>query len=323
MFFKNSHSFYIIIDNEILSKNTFIRGFEMKTAWFIEKSHRLDMDLRQQLQQVRAIHTQSELTLPVLVKLTKETEGEQRAEVFKACENEAKAEWCGEFSYFHGFHGNLSPAAIRILAEDERVERLYLDKRVTAYLDIASKATGVRAVQVEEGLTGKGVTIAVVDTGVHPHEDLTQPTNRIVAFKDFVNEKKTPYDDQGHGTHCVGDAAGNGTASQGLYTGPAMEANVVGVKVLDAEGGGQLSTVMKGIEWCIKNREKYSIRVISLSLGAIATESYRDDPLCQVVEKAWHRGIVVCAAAGNEGPAAGTISTPGHDPIILTVGTLI
>src|SRR5690606_13484017 len=140
------------------------------------------------------------------------------------------------------------------------------------------------------------------------------------AFKDFVKGKTSPYDDNGHGTHCAGDAAGNGYASDGKYKGPAPGAKLIGVKVLDKAGSGQLSDVISGIEWCIQNREKYNIRVLSLSLGSRTNSSYKDDPVAQAVEKAWDHGITVVAAAGNDGPDPGTISSPGIHPRIITVG---
>src|SRR5699024_3725732 len=123
-----------------------------------------------------------------------------------------------------------------------------------------------------------------------------------------------------HGTHCAGDVAGNAFQSDGQYIGPAPEASIVGVKALDKDGGGRLSTIIQGIEWCLNNKESFDIRVISLSLGAPAHESYRDDPLAQAAQKAWHAGIVVCTAAGNDGPSPETIGTPAIDPFIITVG---
>jgi serine protease AprX len=238
----------------------------------------------------------------------------------KKVENLCKQGCQGELSLLDAFYGELNPNTIQVLVNHDHVFRIYYDREVRAYLDIATKTTGARAVQIEEGLTGKGITIAILDTGVYPHKDLMEPKQRIIAFVDFVNNRTDPYDDHGHGTHCAGDAAGNGFLSQGLYAGPAPEANIVGVKVLDGQGGGKLSTVIKGIEWCVEKREELGIRILSLSLGTPALESYRYDPLAQAAERAWHLGLVVCAAAGNEGPHAGTISSPGHDPVILTVG---
>ncbi|HWI54704.1 MAG TPA: S8 family peptidase, partial [Desulfobacteria bacterium] len=170
------------------------------------------------------------------------------------------------------------------------------------------------------GATGEGIGIAILDTGIYPHPDLTSPVNRIVAFKDFVGKKTTPYDDNGHGTHCAGDAASNGLKSVGKYSGPAPQANLIGVKVLNKMGSGMMSGIIAGIQWCIDNKDTYNIRVLSMSLGAKATASYVDDPLCKAVEKAWDAGIAVCVAAGNEGPETGTISSPGIDPKVITVG---
>ncbi|WP_156291662.1 S8 family peptidase [Oceanobacillus salinisoli] len=203
-----------------------------------------------------------------------------------------------------------------LLNQCKSIKKIHYDRRVNALLDVASPA--VRADQLKQsGLTGKDVTIAIIDTGIHPHQDLE---NRIVAFQDFINNRNTPYDDNGHGTHCAGDAAGNGSLSNGAYQGPAPEANVVGVKVLDNIGAGSLSTVIAGIEWCIQNQSTLGIDVLSLSLGSTAVESAENDPVVRAVEAAWDRGMTVCVAAGNSGPSQGTIASPGISPKVVTVG---
>ncbi|GGA50732.1 serine protease AprX [Kroppenstedtia guangzhouensis] len=291
-----------------------------ETAWF-EKPDRFDPGLIQELRRFREIGGHEERdVIPVIIRLNREADSRRHQDVIDLCKNSSCNRYGGELGLVGGIYGKVSPNTIREMADHEGVYKIYHDREVRAFLDIGTKSVGVTDVRVREGLTGKGVTIAVVDTGIHPHDDLMKPVPRIVAFEDLIHGRKEPYDDQGHGTHCAGDAAGNGYRSEGLYAGPAPEAKLVGVKVLDKEGSGQLSTVIKGVDWCVVNKEKYGIRIISLSLGAPAVESYRDDPLAQAVEAAWHRGIVVLAAAGNEGPLPGTISTPGLDPLILTVG---
>lgn len=209
----------------------------------------------------------------------------------------------------------------KLLTNSEYIKKVYYDRPVKALLDIASSTIHADLVN-QSGDTGKGVTIAIVDTGVYPHQDLTAPINRIIGFKDFVNGLTNPYDDNGHGTHCAGDALGNGRASGGKYKGPAPEANIVGVKVLDSSGSGSLSTVMAGVEWCIQNKSVYNIRVLSMSLGSQANQPAKDDPVVQVVEKAWSAGIVVVVAAGNDGPNPQTISSPGISPLVITVGAM-
>lgn len=209
----------------------------------------------------------------------------------------------------------------KLMNEDCQIKKIYYDREVTALLDFASPS--IHAEQLnEQGLTGSDVNIAIVDTGIHPHQDLTNPTDRIIAFKDFINNKVEPYDDNGHGTHCAGDAAGNGFSSNGKYRGPAPEAGVIGVKVLNKMGSGSLSTIVSGIQWCIDHKEEHQIDVISLSLGATADESDCNDPLVQIVEKAWEGGIFVCVAAGNSGPDQRTIGTPGISSKVLTVGAI-
>ncbi|MDP4099423.1 S8 family peptidase [Paenibacillus sp. P96] len=202
------------------------------------------------------------------------------------------------------------------------VHRIYLDDLNKASLNVALPSIGASIVQENPGLTGKGINIAVLDTGVYPHPDLTKPVNRIVAFKDYIHNKSAPYDDNGHGTHIAGVIAGNGLSSDGKYKGPASEAGIVGVKVLDEFGEAFDSTVIKGIEWCISNRIRYSLRIISLSLGRAQLAPIKDDLVVQAVEKAVRSGLVVVVSAGNSGPSPRSIECPGTSPSAITVGAV-
>ncbi|TYP79078.1 S8 family peptidase [Paenibacillus methanolicus] len=223
---------------------------------------------------------------------------------------------------FSAFSTVVSRSCLDKLCNCKGVEKVYLDRKRSATLHVASPAIGAPQARRFSGLTGKGVNIAIVDTGVYPHPDLIRPLNRIVAFKDFVNGRKHPYDDNGHGTHLAGDAAGNGWASKGKYAGAAPESGIVGVKVLDALGDGYDSDIIAGIEWTIANRKRFRIRILSLSLGGPAVGGCQDDLLCQAVERAVRSGIVVVAAAGNNGPGQGTIESPGNSPSAITVGAV-
>lgn len=169
---------------------------------------------------------------------------------------------------------------------------------------------------------GEGVGIAILDTGIYPHPDFNTPYNRLVAFADMVNGRSTPYDDHGHGTHVAGDAAGSGLLSGGIYRGPASKAHLVGVKVLGEDGSGKTSDIIKGIQFCIENKDKLGIRVINLSLGHEARKKYQDDPVDQAVQKAYEAGLVVVAAAGNDGPDKKTVKAPGDSPYAITVGAV-
>ncbi len=185
-------------------------------------------------------------------------------------------------------------------------------------MDNANQTLGVDTLHAK-GITGKGVTVCVIDTGIAQHPDIK---DRIVGFQDMVNGKTEAYDDQGHGSHCAGIVAGSGKSSDGKFKGVAPEASLVGVKVLDANGSGTFSNVIKGIQWAVENKEKFSIDVISMSLGGPASKSYKDDPVSQAVEAANAAGITTVVAAGNEGPRGGTIGTPANAPSVVTVGAL-
>ena len=170
------------------------------------------------------------------------------------------------------------------------------------------------------GITGKGVTVAVIDTGIVPHPDLG---DRLIEFKDFCGGKdgvENAYDDNGHGSHCAGLIAGNGSKAGGKFKGPAYEANVVGVKVLGGAGGGSLSNIARGIRWCIENKDRLGIKVLSMSLGANANLHEKHDVIAQAVNDAIAAGLMPVIAAGNSGPGIKTIGTPAITKDALTVG---
>ena len=215
------------------------------------------------------------------------------------------------YTVINGFAANLPAAAINALAKNPNIFSISLDKEIQVNLNIAVPTVNSDDLWAE-GYDGSGVTVAVIDTGIYPHQDLG---NRIVAFKDFVNNKTAAYDDNGHGTHCAGIVAGAGTT----YRGAAPAAKLVGIKVLNRRGSGYNSAIIDGINWAVQNKATYGISVISMSLGGTVTQSSKTDPVCAAVRNAWNAGLVVVIAAGNEGPSASTIGTPGNEPMIITV----
>ncbi|MFC3419950.1 S8 family peptidase [Salinicoccus hispanicus] len=293
-----------------------------KRIWFEESGNRLDPGLIEQLRISRksTFQAASSSEIPVIIKYRRSCGEEEKDDLLRKCNIDSHNHLEQEIRIINSTKGQLTPEKIKEVKDHEAIERIYYDRPVSAYLDITDTQIGARGIREKHNLSGKGVTIAVLDTGIHPHADLTTPENRLVAFRDLINGETEPYDDNGHGTHCAGDAAGNGASSDGAYQGPAPESSVVGVKVLDGAGDGKLSTIIGGIEWCLDNKETYDIRILSLSLGGPAYESFREDPLSLAAQEAWHRGMIVCAAAGNSGPAAGTTGTPGINPFIITVG---
>ncbi len=217
-------------------------------------------------------------------------------------------------------HTQIPFSSLARLCQCGAVRKILTDRKKQTHLRFATPTIGATSAQ-QSGWTGKNIGIAVLDTGVYAHPDLIKPNNRIRAFKDYVNFKKKPYDDNGHGTHCAGDAAGNGFMSKGKYIAPAPDAHIIGVKVLDKKGKGYDSTIIRGIQWCIQNKEKYRIRILSLSLGGKAELTYRQDPVCLAIRQATRAGIIVVTSAGNSGPRSKTIETPGISPESITVGS--
>lgn len=172
---------------------------------------------------------------------------------------------------------------------------------------------------LNNNITGKGITIAVMDTGIFGHGDFD---NRIIGFKDLVNDRIGIYDDNSHGTHVAGICAGTGRVSNRKYAGMAPGSNIVMIKILDENGNGETKSVIKGIEWILKNQQKYNIRILNISVGTLPrTGSEEKSAIIESVENAWDKGIIVVAAAGNSGPQGYTITTPGISKKIITVGS--
>ena len=171
-------------------------------------------------------------------------------------------------------------------------------------------------------MANKNIGVAVLDTGIYRHIDFD---NRIIAFKDFINNRSIPYDDSGHGTHVSGIIAGSGKASNGRFKGIAPMSQIISVKVLDSYGNGRIGSVIDGTNWIINNKDMYNIRVANISFGTTPNNNIDIENtlnLIRHVENMWRNGIVVVAAAGNNGPAAKSITAPGTSHIIITVGSM-
>ena len=168
-----------------------------------------------------------------------------------------------------------------------------------------------------EGIDGEGVTVALVDTGIAKVADLS---GRVVGGVDFSGGSN-PYNDEfGHGTFVAGLIAGNGASSGGQYKGVAPKAKLVSVKIAGADGSSDVSHVLAAMQWTVSSKSEFGIRVVNLSLGTDSTQTYHLSPLNAAVERAWDSGIVVTVSSSNNGPGAGTVTKPGDDPLVITVG---
>ncbi len=172
---------------------------------------------------------------------------------------------------------------------------------------------------VASGVTGAGVRVAVLDTGI---TNLADFAGRLVDGVDLSGEQNPFHDSYGHGTFVAGLIAGNGASSNGQYLGEAPGADLISVKVAGSSGQTDLATVILGVGWVVDHQASDHIGVLNMSLGATPITSTVLNPLDMAVEAAWHRGIAVVTSAGNAGPFNGTILSPGDDPLVITVGAL-
>ena len=174
-----------------------------------------------------------------------------------------------------------------------------------------------------QGLTGKGIGVAIFDTGIGYHPDLfSAHTQRLAAFYDTVNGKNGYYDDNGHGTHIAGIICGTGAGSGGLFEGVAPGCHFVVIKVLNKNGEGNIENVLLGIRWLLDHYKEYDIRIVNISVGSTKGKDFDEtSPLVTSVNKLWSAGLTVFTAAGNHGPSPYSIGAPGNSRKIITVGS--
>ncbi len=180
----------------------------------------------------------------------------------------------------------------------------------------------------DDRFTGRDVTIAFLDSGFFPHTDLTTPHNRILAYHSIVAAEgdktslETPDPSSWHGMMTSVVAAGNGGLSQGFYRGIAPDASVVLVKLAKS---GRISeeSIQRGLEWVLAHRDEYRIRIVNISAGGDAEQSYLHNELAQTVERAVSEGLIVVCAVGNAGLAPGhPVLPPASAPSVISVGGL-
>src|SRR5438132_1512199 len=218
----------------------------------------------------------------------------------------------------------VTSSALDGLRRDARVAFIASDAVVTAASDekhfekpkgkpsAGNEAIGAR--QAWGTATGRGVVVALMDTGIADHPDLA---GSVVARVDFVNDGATSLDPGGHGTFLAGLVAAHGRT----FSGVAPDAKLISLRVLDAQGRGTMHSVLAAFDWVLHNRAAYRVKVLNLSFGAPQTTTYHRTLLAGVVESAWFAGVTVVTAAGNDGPKPGTVAMPGADPFVVTAGS--
>lgn len=182
------------------------------------------------------------------------------------------------------------------------------------------------------GITGKGVTVAIIDSGLWEHANLlndTQGNSRVIARYDAIRDigGKEVFDESGHGTHMASVLANslpvtdNGEVT-GSFKGVAPDVNLVAVKAFDIEGQGDFLDIVRAVQYVVDHKDELQVKVLNLFFAARPRWRYFLDPINQAIMKAWASGITVVAAAGNEGPDNMTIGSPGNLPYVITVGAV-
>ena len=244
----------------------------------------------------------------------------------------------------NGFSASVPSSSIATLSRSSSVRAVTPNGRVTlsGHTNVSpgtgkgtsydvTRAIGARKLW-EQGYTGSGVDVALIDSGVAPVRGLRQ-TGKVIHGPDFSWESQAEnlahFDTYGHGTHMAGLITGReGPAGAAYHTnehnhfGVAPDSRLISIKVADAKGLTDVTQVIAAIDWVIAHRHDagMNIRVLSLSFGTDGTQTYLLDPLSFAVERAWKKGIVVVAAAGNTGFGDLSLNNPAFNPFVIAVG---
>jgi len=160
----------------------------------------------------------------------------------------------------------------------------------------------------KQGYTGKGGRIALLDTGVFPHRDIAK---NIYFFKDYVNQKGSAYDDNGHGTHIAG-----------IICAMAPRVELFVFKILDKRGNGSTENALRALDWILLYHKKYQIKLLNFSMGYLPNANpVLQQQLMEKLERLWEEGVVIVTAAGNNGPKENSITVPGISRKVITVGS--
>src|SRR3984885_4520766 len=256
----------------------------------------------------------------------------------------ARAHVIGKLPIIHGLALQMTAGQAQSLANNPDVHAVSLNTTVATqslppgyHLPMMPGSQGVSSAQLQTtypqtlgvtplwkfGVTGTGVGVAVIDTGVDgalPDFAGTDGHSRvIVSAVDNSNAN--------HGTDVAGIIAGNGDNRagsdplHGQYIGVAPNANLISLKVSDESGNATVLDVIYALQFAVQHQSQYNIRVVNLSLDSATPQSYKTDPLDAAVEATWMHGIVVVVAAGNRGNTPGAVQySPANDPYVITVG---
>lgn len=227
---------------------------------------------------------------------------------------EKKIEIISEYLFIKSFFVSATKQQIAFLSRLGSVKYISANSSALALMNVARSVLKMP----ECDLSGEGVGVAFIDTGICKHPDFCIGKNRIKKFVDLVGNRKDAYDDNGHGSFVAGVCAGSGASSCGRYKGFAPRSNIYALKALDKNGEAYSNRILSAMEWVYDNHKKENIKVVCMSFGSEPL-GY-NDPIMNGAEELWRSGVIVVAAAGNSGPEFASIKSPGVSRKIITVG---
>ncbi len=298
---------------------------------------------------LRALLAQAEGDTRISVIVQKATLGDEAEALVRSLGGEVVRSW----SIIPAFLANLSADAIHRLARSGLIRWISWDSPMVkqdkggadaisligAYLNAYNATIGATTAW-NYGYKGKGIAVAVVDSGITPKTDFLAGTSsrdsysRVRANLTFAGTaltyssrvNTTTSDLFGHGTHIAGIIGSNGASSGGTFLGVAPEVNLINLRVADYNGRAFESDMVDALQWIYDHHKDYNIRVVNVSMNSATAQSYHTSPLDAALEILWFNGIVVIVSAGNNGGAStmgtepGVLYPPANDPFVITVG---
>lgn len=219
-----------------------------------------------------------------------------------------------EYLFIKIFYCLATKSQILSISDYAEVAYISSSQEASSLMYISRKILGVE----RSNLSGAGVGVAFIDTGIEPHADFVLGENRVYGFVDFINGRKFCYDDNGHGTFVCGVCSGNGALSAKNYCGIAPRSRIFSLKALNKNGEAGANKILSAMEWVYNNHVKNGIKVVCMSFGSEPLG--KNDPIMIGAEALWNDGVVVVSAAGNSGPQVQTIKSPGVSAKIITTG---
>lgn len=219
-----------------------------------------------------------------------------------------------EYLFINSFYVQATKKQIGMLSRWAEVKFIAANSTALMLMHVARRVLNMPQNQ----LSGKGVGVAFIDTGIAKHCDFCLGKDRICKFVDFVSNRTRAYDDNGHGTFVAGVCAGSGASSGGKYKGIAPQANIYALKALDSHGEAYSNKILSAMEWVYDHHKQDNIKVVCMSFGSEPL-GY-NDPIMNGAEQLWKSGVIVVAAAGNSGPEFQSIKSPGVSRKLITVG---